>query len=220
MKMGKIKILFLICATGGFLISCQKEVDFQDLPPTQPGGNGGGTNNTNIIGNWNFVGSNAKTYAALSFSESGQEIKSITVSDYNTENNAGTLTVSDNQFIFKDISHIVNDEANSKTYINGILFNEVTEPFNATYPPTDETRDYVRNSNDSITFTNMMANLPDPSGGGFTPVPTGPMGGKIGWLNDTLTVKINYSATQNITQGGIPANFEASVEGTMKFKRQ
>ncbi|MGZ8554670.1 MAG: hypothetical protein ACXWV8_14760, partial [Chitinophagaceae bacterium] len=103
MKMGKFKILFLICATGGFLISCQKEVDFQDLPPTQPGGNGGGTNNTNIIGNWNFVGSNAKTYAALSFSESGQEIKSITVSDYNTENNAGTLTVSDNQFIFKDI---------------------------------------------------------------------------------------------------------------------
>lgn len=203
----------------GSLISCQKEVDFQDLPPNQPGGNGGGSNTTNIIGNWNFVGSNAKTYAALSFSESGQDIKSITISDYDTENNVGTLIVSDNQFIFKGIGHIVDDEANSRTYINGILINDVTEPFNATYPPSDETRDYVRNNNDSITFTNMMANLPDPSGG-VTSVPTGPMGGKIGWVNDTLTVKVNYGATQTITQGGIPATFEARIEGTMKFKRQ
>ena len=198
------------------LVSCQKEVSFQP-----GGGNGGGTNNTNIAGDWNFIGSHAKTYVALSFSESGQDFKTITTSDYNTENNVGTLKVTDKQFIFKGISHTVSDEANSKTYINGLLFDERNEPFNATYPVTDQTMDYVRNNNDSLTFTNAFALLPDPSsGGGGTPVPAGPIGGKISLVSDTLKVITYYAAKETITQAGVPMTFEVKMEGTMKFKRQ
>jgi hypothetical protein len=214
MKMIKAKTLFLTCATMGFLVSCQKEVSLQDM------GGQGNNNNTNITGDWNFIGSNAKTYVGLSFSESGQEFKSITVSDYNTENNVGTLKVTDKQFIFQGISHTVSDEANSKTYINGILVNEINEPFNATYPVTNQTMDYVRNNNDSLTFTNAFALLPDPSGSGTTPVPAGPIGGKISLVSDILTVITYYAAKETITQAGVPATFEVKMEGTMKFKRK
>lgn len=217
MRRNVIKPILLICAIVAFLSSCQKEVSLQNQTGQQPGG---GTNNTNITGDWNFIGSNAKTYVALSLSESGQDFKTITTSDYNTENNVGTLKVTDKQFIFKGISHTVSDEANSKTYINGLLVDERDEPFNETYPVTDQTMDYVRNNNDSLTFTNAFGLLPDPSGGGATPVPAGPIGGKISLVSDTLTVITYYAAKETITQAGVPATFEIKMEGTMKFKRQ
>ena len=216
MKRKVIKPVILICAIVVFLSSCQKEVSLQNQTGQQPGG---GTNNTAITGDWNFVGSNAKTYVALSLSESGQDFKTITTSDYNTENNVGTLKVTDKQFIFKGISHTVDDVANSKTYINGLLIDNTDAPFNATYPVTDQTMDYIRNNNDSLTFINAFALLPDPSGGS-TPVPAGPVGAKISLASDTLTVITYYTAKETITQAGIPATFEVKMEGTMKFKRK
>jgi hypothetical protein len=216
MKLMNVKTLFLIGAVGILLSACQKEVSLQNQTGQQPGG---GTNNTAITGDWNFVGSNAKTYVALSFSEAGQNFKTVTTSDYNTQNNVGTLKVTDKQFIFKGISHTVNDVANSKTYINGLLMDDTDAPFNATYPVTDQTMDYIRNNNDSLTFTNAFALMPDPSGGG-TPVPAGPVGAKISVVSDTLTVITYYNAKETVTQAGVPATFEIKMEGTMKFKRK
>jgi len=216
--MRNTKALLIILTLGLFLTSCQKEVSLQNQTGQQPGG---GTNNTTITGDWNFIGSNAKTYVALSFSQSGQDFKTVTTSDYNTDNNVGTLKVTDKHFIFKSISHTVSDEANSKTYVNGLLFDERNEPFNATYPVTDQTMEYVRNNNDSLTFTNAIALLPDPSsGGGGTPVPAGPIGGKISLVSDTLKVITYYAVKETITQAGVPMTFEVKMEGTMKFKRQ
>ena len=216
MKRNAIKPILLICAIAAFLSSCQKEVSLQNQTGQQPGG----TNNTTITGDWNFIGSNAKTYVALSLSESGQDFKTVTTSDYTTENNVGTLKVTDKQFMFKGISHTVNDVANSKTYINGLLIDDRDEPFIATYPVTDQTMDYVRNNNDSLTFTNAFALMPDPSGGAGTPVPAGPVGARISLKSDTLTVITYYTAKETITQQGVPMTFEIKMEGTMKFKKQ
>lgn len=223
MKIEDIRTLLLIFIAGIFFTSCQKEVGFQDLNngSTPGGGNGGGTNNINITGDWNFVGSSAKTYAAISLTEAGQTIKSITTSEYETQNNQGTLQVTDKQFIFKGITHSVDDMAHSVTYLNGILFAETDAPFQAVYPVTDQTMDYVRNTNDSLTFSNAFALVPDLSGsGGTAPVPTGPMGAKINLSNDTLTLILNYKAIETIVQQGVPATFEARVEGISKYKKR
>ncbi len=213
MKMRKTKTLYLICALGIFLVSCQKEVSLQNL------GGQGNTNNTNITGDWKFIGLNAKTYTGIIISQGGESAKTVTVSDYNTENNAGTLKVTANQFIFTGISHTVNDEANVKTYLNGVLFDDSDMPFDVTTPPTDNTINYVRNNNDSLTFTNAMMTLPDPSGG-TTSAPAGPLGARVSIVADTLTVFTKNSITETISQGGIPATFDIKFESTMKFKRQ
>lgn len=214
MKLKTIKILFLACGIGTLLTACQKEVDFQDL-----GGPGTGNNNTVITGNWNFTGLNAKTNTAITVAQAGQEVKAVTTSDYSSTNNTGTLTVTNNQFIFTGIGHTVNSVANVKTYLNGILFDNTDEPFDAITPPTDNTLDYVRNSNDSLTFTNGFAIVPDPSGG-TTSVPAGPMGGRINVVGDILTLTIKSVVDTTFTQGGIPAVFDARLEGIMKFKHQ
>lgn len=213
MKMIKTKTLFLVCAIGSFLVSCQKEVSLQDLGSQ-------GNNNTNITGDWKFVGLNAKTYTGISISQAGESAKTVTVSDYDTENNAGALKITANQFIFTGISHTVNDEANVKTYFNGVLFDDSDMPFDVTTPPTSNTIDYVRNNNDSLTFTNAMITLPDPSGG-TTSAPAGPLGARISIIADTLTVFTkNNSIYETVTQGGIPATIDVKFESTMKFKRQ
>jgi hypothetical protein len=221
MKIISTRALVSFLISGVVFSSCQKEVSLQDFNngSTPGGGNGGGSNNINIIGDWNFLGTSAETYVALSMTEAGQTLKSITTSDYVTENYGGTLTVTDKQFLFKGITHSVDDTAHSETYINGALIDETDEPFEGVYPPTDQTLDYVRNTNDSITFTNTPVFMPDPSGS-TTPVTVEPMGAKISLSNDTLRVITNYKAIKTTTQQGIPGTFDIRLKGVMKFKKR
>ena|SRR5688572_5421939 len=214
MRLKIVKKLLLICGTGLFLAACQKEVDFQDLE-----GPGSGNNNPNtvITGNWNFVGLSANTNVAITVSQAGQELKAVTVSSYIGENNTGTLTVTDNQFIYAGIGFTADGVQNVKTYLNGVLFDDQTLPYNQTVPPADHTTDYVRNSNDSLTFTNALLTIPDPSGGSTSPAPTG---ARINLTGDTLTVVMKSTANTTITQGGVPGLFDARLDGIMKFTRQ
>ena len=139
------------------LTACQKEVDLQDLGGS---GTGTGTNNAVITGNWNFAGLSAKTNVAISVSQAGHDVKAVTTSEYSSQNNIGTLTITNNQFIFVGIGHTVNGAANVKAYLNGILFDNTDEPFDEITPPADNTLDYVRNNNDSLSFTNAVAICP------------------------------------------------------------
>jgi len=214
MKMKNVKKLLLICSVGLLLAACQKEIDFQDLD-----GPGGGNNNNNFVitGNWNFVGLSANTNVAITVSQAGQEIKAITTSSYVGENNTGTLTVTDNQFIYAGIGFTANGTQNVKTYLSGLLVDNQTLPYNQTIPATDQTSDYVRNSNDSLTFTNALLTIPDPSGGNTSPAPTG---ARINITGDTLTVAMKSTANTTITQGGVPGLFDARLDAIMKFTRQ
>ena len=214
MKLKHLKGLLLVGSVSTILIACQKEVNFQDLA-----GSGTGTNNTVITGNWEFVGLSAKTNVAINVSQAGQGVKAVTTSDYSSTDNTGTLTVTNNQFIFVGIGHKVNSVANVKTYLNGILFDNTDEPFDVVTPAADNTLDYVRNNNDSLTFTNAVAVLPDPSGG-VAPIPAGPMGARINLKADTLTLVTKYAVSNTITQGGVPVVIDAKMEGIMKFKKQ
>jgi hypothetical protein len=216
MKTKNVKMLLLICGLGLFLAACQKEVDFQDLDD-QGGGNNGGVNGE-LVDDWNFIGLNAKTNTSVTVSEAGQQVKAVAFSDYVSENNVGTLKVTINQFIFAGIGHTINDEVNIKLYLNGFLVDNSDSAFNYTTPPSDNTIDYVRNSNDSITFTNAIMTLPDPAGGGSAPA--GPMGARISISGDTLYVTVKNSLDTTISQGGSPANLSAQYESTMRFTRQ
>lgn len=218
MKLQNVKQFFLLLFTGVSLVACQKEVNFQN-EGSQGNGNGNGTNNINIKGDWTFTGANAKTYAAITITEGTETLKSITTSDYDTQENTGSLTITDKQFIFTGIGHKVSDIAHSVTYYNGDLFDETDMPFEAVTPPTDNTSPYVRNTNDSVTLTTSLGMLPDPSGG-LTPTPAGPLGMKISISGDVLTLVMKTAFSNTITQAGIPAFFDAKLESIMKFKRK
>ena len=214
--MKNVKKVMLIGSMGLLLAACQKEVDNQDLDG--PGGGNNGGVNGELVDDWNFIGLGAKVNTAVTASESGQQVKIAAFTDYDTENNVGTLKVTTNQFIFTGIGHTVSDEVNIKLYLNGFLVNSSDSAFNYTTPPSDNTIDYVRNSNDSVTFSNAILTLPDPAGGGSAPA--GPMGARISISHDTLYVTVKNSLDTTITQAGSPANLKAQYESTMRFTRQ
>jgi hypothetical protein len=217
MKLKKLKIIFGLVALAIGLVACQKEVDFQDLNGPGPGGGGGAT--IDLLGNWNFVGLSAKLKATITASQAGQELKEIVLNEYATDppTATGTLSVTTDQFKFFQIGHTVIGTLTAQTFLNGLLIDNQAEPINEVTDPADEIFDYVRNSNDSVTFTNGFTSLPDPSG---TPPPAGPIGAKLSMSSDTLSVKIKTNLSQNGSQGGIPVQVAFDIESTMRFKRQ
>lgn len=193
------------------LTSCQKEVNFQ------PGTGTGGTANTNnIVGDYDFVGMVAHTESTVTVTDQGGEIKAVTVSDYTTKQNVGTVKITNSDIITTGVGYSIDTIMNVKTYIDNVLFDDSDFPFAQTAPPSSSTSPYVRVNADSITVTGAFGVSPDPSGA----IPTGPVGVKLGWSGDTLLLRINSTFTQSSTQNGVPGTVTGSVNGVTKLKKR
>lgn len=210
----KLLLLLAIICT-----SCQKEVDYATSGNSGNSGGTGGTggtgNTSNIEGDYDFVGMVAHTESSVTVSAAGSEVKAVTVSDYVTKNNTGTMKITSNQLIGTDLSYSIDTTVNVKTYLDNVLFDDSDVPFTGDTPPTTDTSPYVRNSTDSITVAGFLGVPTDPSG----TIPTGDVGVKLSWSGDTLLLKINTSFTQNVTQNGVPGTFVGSVKGTLRLKK-
>jgi hypothetical protein len=204
-------LLAILCLI--LLASCQKEVDFVDIDP--PGPPGAGTV-TEIKGDWNIVSQAVKSKTTVTMNEAGEEFKMIATSDYLMTHNEGKLKVTDAQFLFTGMTYTVDATANVKTYLGGLLIDDSDFPLNTTLPPTDNTIDYVRNAGDSVTFSNLIAMLPDPSG---TPAPTpvGPSGAHVYVAGDTLYINFSTTIDAPIVQAGEAASMSAYGKTVMKF---
>ena len=193
--------------------SCQKEVNYanNDNP-----GNAGGTGNTSdIVGDYDFVGLSAHTQSTVTVSELGQEIKTVTVSDYVSQNNTGTVKITSNQFISSGLGYSIDTTMNEMTYQDNVLVDNSDFPFVVTVPASNSTSPYSRVAADSISVTGALGVAPDPSGS----TPTGPVGVKVSWSGDTLLLHVNTSFTQSVTQSGIPGTITGSVDGITKLKK-
>jgi hypothetical protein len=212
MKTIKTRTLFLLTVLTILFSSCQKEVSLQDdVNPTS-------TPNNAILGKWKFVGLNAKTITSISYVEMGMLLKAIALSDYDTKNNVGDLEITNDKFFFKGIGHTVSTDVEVQTYIDGVNYGTTMEHVDYTTDPADDTYDYVRNNNDSLTFINARAMLPDLSGGS-TPTPPGPIGARISIVSDTLFLVVESSMKNTALNAGVPTTYTAQFRSTMKFKR-
>jgi hypothetical protein len=196
--------------------SCQKEVDYATgNGPGSSGGTGGTGNTNNIAGDYDFVGMVAHTQAVVTVNAQGQQLKAVTVSDYATKNNVGSVKITSNQIITSGLGYSIDTMMNVKTYIDNILLDDSDLPYIMSAPPSGSTSSYVRNSADSITVTGALG-VPDPSGN----TPSGPVGFKLAWSGDTLLLKMNTSFTQSVTQSGVPGILTGSVNGITKLKKR
>jgi len=199
--------------------ACQKEVDYATSTTSSGTGGTSGNGNTNstsnIEGVYDFIGMSAHTESAITVSAQGSEVKAVTVSDYITKDNTGTVKITSDQFISTDLSYSIDTTVNVKTYLDNVLFDDSDVPYTGSVPLTSDSSPYVRNSTDSITATGFLGVPSDPSG----TIPTGPVGLKLSWSGDTLLMKVNTSFTQSVTQSGVPGTMVASVNGTFKLKK-
>jgi hypothetical protein len=197
-----------------FFTACQKEVNYANNDnSTNTGGTG---SSDDIVGDYDFVGLSAHTLSTVTVTELGQEVKTVTVSDYATQNNTGTIKITSTQFINSGLGYSIDTTMNAKTYQDNVLFDDSDFPFVVTVPSSNSTSPYSRITADSITVTGALGVAPDPSGS----TPTGPVGVKLSWSGDTLLMHVNTSFTQSVTQGGIPGTIVGSVNGITKLKKR
>jgi hypothetical protein len=219
MRITALRNLLLICCSLGLLTSCQKELSFDD--PVNPGGGtgnpggGGNPNTTSILGDYDFMGLRANTYAAVSITLLGETVKAVTTSDYTSQNNTGTVKITASSFVYNAVGYEIHSMANMKSYTNGVMDFEQDFPFDFISPPTTDTYPYTPITSDSLTISGPIG-VPNPSGG----TPTGPVGIKTSWSGDTLLIRTRHSFSQNVIQGGLPAVMNVSVDGITKLKKK
>ena len=211
MKMRKTKTLFLICAIGTFLVSCQKESSLQ----------GDSVNNVNnaILGKWNFVGMVANFKSSVTTGIGPAEEKIISSYGFISQNNTGTVTIDDKNITSTALGYSIDTVVNTEFYLGGVLIDEFETEFEMEMPLSNGATKYKAIGTDSVYFESGFVTL-DPSGGGTgTPTATIPTGSRISWSNDTLVLKtiVSNSTIQNVN--GVSAKVTTNISQIVKLKK-
>lgn len=212
-----ILLLFVL-----FMISCGKEVSFeqdsaQGGGPNPPGGTGNNNNNNNnqnksIEGDWNFVGAVVHSESTTIASQGGIEIKSVSISDYTTEENTGSMKITSGEFIYDDIGYRFETSIKVKMYMDGVLFNEMSQPWDQVSPPIDYTSTYTRVNADSLTLNSGMVGSDPGSGGPQSSV----AGVRITWSGDTLVLKMSQ-VIEPYSPPGAPGSMSGIIRSDIKL---
>ena len=212
-----MRLLWLIPVITAFFISCQKEVDLQN--DNNPGGGTGGTGNNNkdIVGDYNFVGVDGDTKSTISMSTPIGDSKTITTAKYSSTNNSGTIKITADKFIYTDVAYSINTTQHVQLFLGSTSLGNQDLPYQEDSPASSGEEAYVKNNNDSLTFSNAIFVADNPFQGN---VPPAPMGARISWKGDTLMLSIKQAFAGSISQAGTPADFSGSVVGVMKLKKK
>ena len=191
------KMLSCTVIVFGFIciVSCKKSSS------NESGGSG------SLTGNWTFVSMTAHTEVDDIEKTPGDVYEAISVSDYTTTNNTGTVAISSNTMTTTGMSYKVNTTVRGAEYDNGQFLDSLpSQPFSFTLPSTSSTAAYQLIGKDSIYFPQ----------GGFASVgtsgtmPSAPAGGKYTLNGNTLTLSMNLSVSQTVEQ--IPGDTVLQVD--------
>ena len=198
----KIVTPFLIGSILLTLVACQKEqsVDTLNGAPGAGGTTGGGTGSGSGSekGTWKVLSMRGITSSIVEYTLSGDNIKSVTLSDYTTENNGGTITLDGSTMTGTGVTYSVDDSYIGYFYTNGVLDDSLEVPLDYSIPPTNSTASYKKVKSDSIyvqagAFTMVGSSGTTPSAAG---------GYKLAWNGDKMTMTAVFDDSKiQFTQG-------------------
>ncbi|THU34270.1 hypothetical protein FAM09_24950 [Niastella caeni] len=170
------------------MTSCQKEKSVDTL--SHGSGSAGSTGSEK--GTWKFLFMQAATSQTIEYKDGIDDVKTVTISDYTTENNAGTVKFDGSKMTATGLTYSVDAMAKGYLYTNGVLEDSLEFPFAATVPPTSSTASYKKAGADSIyvqsgVFTGI--------GSGGTTQAT-PGGYKLKFNGDKMTMTTVYDDTK------------------------
>lgn len=205
--MKQVNCIVLLCICSLFFVSCQKELSMDSSL--------GGSNNASLTGNWKFIGMHSKTESIVELSDGIDVLKTITLSEYYSKNNTGTIVIDDSKMTGTNVGYEIDTIAKGFTYENNILIDTVSAPFYFIVPPTNSVSPYTRVSADSLYFTGgQFATLTGPA------TPTNPVGVRVQFKDDKilLTVKLAISEVQNVL--GIRQSKKQSLILVLTYQKQ
>jgi hypothetical protein len=212
--MQRFKLLLLISTLFITFTACNKEESLE-IPNNAPGNNNGGNNGGNSegseLGTWNFVSLQASTKETV---EAAPE-KLITVSEYTTINNKGTVKFENSKMIVNNVSYSVNSTATGYYYIDGVLEDSITAPFAGTIPAVNSTADYKKIGTDSIYVTASPLSVPE-SGGNAGGTDTGY---KLSWDGKRMFMTIKYAGIRPKDVNGIILNAKVELTGVITLEK-
>jgi hypothetical protein len=184
--------------------SCQKEISSDLLGQTTP---------NDLPGTWKFINSHVTTNSNVEIFDQFADVKTITVSDYVTMNNQGSLQFSDSVMTTTGVSYDVSTTAKSYTYLDGNLDDSTDFPFSFSLPSSSSAGPYKRIGTDSIYSPGgTLAQVT-----GATGVQSAPGGYRYAITGDTLllTTVINQSLIDSSFGVPIKTINQASVISTL-----
>ncbi len=200
----KIKQILPALSLLAFIISsCSKEKSYSSGSP--------------LVGDWKFISSSGTTNATSTFDLAGDEIKLETILTYTSENPVGVYNISGKEFNGIGIGYDYNGNLTIRTYENGILQSDDTNPIATTIPPTNSTSQYRLVGNDSIYFEVNTPSTPSTPGSGSA---TKPGGCKYKLEGNRLTLFVQTTQSQNNDQGGFITKDTQTADVVIVLERQ
>ena len=179
------------------LSSCQKEND---------------TNNTAIQGTYKLKSLTAKTNSTITGSD-GEKV--VTVSDYATTNNQGTLVFDQSNFAYTGLTYSINTEATTYLYLDNELLDSLSFPLQFTLPSTNGTTTYKLVGADSIYFPQGSVTM-----GGAGATQTLASGGRYNLNGNLLTITQHISKDSTFQDSGVTFIMNQSGVTSMIIEKQ
>jgi|GEM_PF-673669 len=201
--MRKCHLFPLLIAVVVMSISCQKETSKEGGgggAPTDTTGNSGGDTSNTERGNWKFVSFHVTILQTNEYTQDTNEIKTITTTEYTTENNSGTISFNGSTMTTNAVTFSINTTANTLVYVDDVFADSLNFPITTTLTPQTTSADYKKIGADSLYFQS----------GGLIDIGTGwalppiPLGYKLQLNGTTMTITTVYDNVTNQTTQGIP----------------
>lgn len=223
-----MKIQNSALALLGFLTilvsSCQKEIDYAQWNPGNPGtgtpGTGGpgagGPSDNSYIGDWKFKKMNVDLSGISEMTIGGFTQKSIVSLYFNSANETGTMKIDESTITGSGLGYTASSSTKIATYTDDVLVSTDSLPYEIQQSPSSKTIGYRAISADSLVTDAPLVDFDYP---GMPPTTNIPVGVKLSWLGDTLVVTSGINMQQVDNSLGSPMTITTRVIQHVKFTR-
>ena len=196
--MKKNHILFLVAALA-IIASCKKD-------------NTNNNNSSGIDGTYKFNGMHSTSNSTIT-SNDGEKI--VTLADWTSANNQGTIVFNNGNATNTNFSYSVNSVSKGYYYEDNILVDSMSSPLVITIPTTNSVSTYQLIGSDSIYF---------PKGGfatiGTTTTSSNAGGGHYKMSVNQLTLTINGTKDSTFSDSGTMYQVQQSVVSSIVLVKQ
>ena len=167
-----------------------------------------------ITGTWSFVSMDAATSSVAESNDAGVTEKTITTSNYTTQNNSGTITINGSSMTSSNLSYSVNTTAHASYYSGGTLLGTFDVPLTFDVPASSGVTSYKVVSSDSLYFESGTVFSDGVSQNSI------PAGAKISLQGNILYMTQHVANTQTLSYGGATVTSTTDVTATIKLQKQ
>jgi hypothetical protein len=169
------------------------------------------TSSASIEGTYSFKGLTAKTNSTIT-GDDGEKV--VTVTNYSTTNNMGTVVFDNSKVTNTGLSYSVNSIATGYFYEDNVLIDSTSYPFTVSIPATNSVSSYQLIGADSIYFPN--GSISSGLAGGESI----PSGGRYTIAGNLLTISMRVAKDSAFTDSGIEFQMVESAITSIELEKQ